>query len=111
MQLCLGRRYALAVASVILLGLLGSSKLNGIDSSVAQTLPLPPPEFPTTELRQPQVIDEKLVAANTFFGFKLFREILKQDSSKNIFVSPSSVAIALAMTYNGANGHASAGNG
>lgn len=101
---CLGRRYALAAVGVILPGLLGSSKLNGIDSAVAQALPLPSPEFSTTGQSQPQVIDEKLVAANTFFGFKLFREILKQDSSKNIFVSPSSVAIALAMTYNGANG-------
>lgn len=50
------------------------------------------------------VVNPKLVAANTRFGFKLFSEILKQDSKKNVFVSPSSVAIALSMTYNGAEG-------
>lgn len=51
-----------------------------------------------------QSVDQKLVAANTKFGFKLFSEILKHDSSKNVFVSPISVAIALSMVYNGASG-------
>ncbi len=49
--------------------------------------------------------DTRLVNANNQFGFKLFSEILKKDSSqKNIFVSPASVAIALAIAYNGASG-------
>ncbi len=52
----------------------------------------------------PPQVDRKLVAANTKFGFKLFSEILKQDSGKNVFVSPVSVAIALSMAYNGASG-------
>ena len=47
---------------------------------------------------------DKLVAANTRFGFKLFSEIAKQDAGKNVFISPFSVAAALAMTYNGASG-------
>ncbi|MBW4577202.1 MAG: serpin family protein [Aphanothece sp. CMT-3BRIN-NPC111] len=49
-------------------------------------------------------VNPKLTTANTKFGFKLFSEIRKQESNKNIFVSPGSVAIALAMTYNGASG-------
>jgi len=49
-----------------------------------------------------QAFDDRLVSANIIFGFKLFAEIVKQDTGKNIFVSPASVAIALAMTYNGA---------
>lgn len=49
--------------------------------------------------------DTKIVDANNKFGFKLFSEIAKQDgNAKNISVSPTSVAIALAMTYNGASG-------
>ncbi|MCJ7645926.1 serpin family protein [bacterium] len=51
-----------------------------------------------------QVFDDRLVSANTIFAFKLFAEIVKQDTGKNIFISPASVAIALAMTYNGAGG-------
>lgn len=50
------------------------------------------------------VVNSKLVEANTRFSFKLFSEILKQDGKKNVFVSPSSVAIALSMAYNGAKG-------
>jgi len=39
------------------------------------------------------------------FGFKLFSEVLKNDRGENnVFISPLSVAIALAMTYNGASG-------
>ncbi len=48
--------------------------------------------------------NSKLIAANTQFGFKLFDQLAKQDAGKNIFVSPSSVAFALAMIYNGASG-------
>ncbi|NEP86138.1 MAG: serpin family protein, partial [Okeania sp. SIO2C2] len=38
------------------------------------------------------------------FAFQLFSEIQKSQSNKNIFISPSSIAIALSMTYNGAEG-------
>lgn len=45
-----------------------------------------------------------LVQANTRFGVKLCRNILAQEAGRNVFVSPASVSIALAMTYNGADG-------
>jgi len=53
--------------------------------------------------QQSEVINSKLINANTQFSFKLFSEIIKQDSRKNVFVSPTSIAIALGMIYNGAN--------
>ena len=46
----------------------------------------------------------KIIAANTKLGLKLFSAILQDTPNENIFISPSSVAIALAMTYNGATG-------
>jgi serine protease inhibitor len=49
-------------------------------------------------------VNPKLVTANTRFGFKLFAELLPQAQNQNLFVSPSSVAIALGMLYNGAKG-------
>ncbi|WP_161821537.1 serpin family protein [Sporotomaculum syntrophicum] len=49
-------------------------------------------------------VDPRLVAANTGFGFKLFHELAQGDPGQNIFVSPASVSMALAMTYNGADG-------
>jgi serpin B len=49
-------------------------------------------------------VDARLVAANTKFGFKLFNTLSKQQPNKNIFISPTSVALALSMTYNGVCG-------
>ena len=49
-------------------------------------------------------VDERLIAATSRFTFKLFDQVLKQDTTKNVFVSPPSVMLALAMTYNGAEG-------
>ena len=60
-----------------------------------------PTEIQTIEL------DEKsaqLVSAGNEFGFELFRNIYDQETEyENIMVSPLSVSLALAMTYNGAN--------
>ena len=49
-------------------------------------------------------IDTNIVTANTRFGFDLFDEIRQTEQDKNIFISPLSVSIALAMTLNGASG-------
>lgn len=58
----------------------------------------------TMAIQPDTTVDAKLVEANTRFGFKLFQEVTKKDGNKNVFVSPTSIAIALSMTYNGANG-------
>ncbi len=47
-------------------------------------------------------IEPGVVEANTKFGFNLFNEILNTEHDKNIFISPFSVSVALAMTLNGA---------
>ena len=49
-------------------------------------------------------IDNRLTSATSRFSFKLYGQILKQTGNKNTFVSPLSVMLALAMTYNGADG-------
>lgn len=86
--------------------------------AIGQTYVDKPSEEQTSEewtmaQAQEQNIDPRLVAANTRFGFKLFSQLWLQDASSqdvandvanNILISPSSVAMALAMTYNGANG-------
>jgi len=48
---------------------------------------------------------DKIVPANNNFGFRLFDQLLQQDLGQNVLMSPASVAIALAMTYNGAAGN------
>lgn len=50
------------------------------------------------------VVDKSLVFSNTKFAFNIFKELSVEDKNKNIFISPLSISIALAMTYNGAEG-------
>lgn len=45
-----------------------------------------------------------LPGANTQFGFNLYRELIAEDKDENIFISPFSILLALAMAYNGAEG-------
>jgi serpin B len=64
--------------------------------------PLEPGEFKEI------VLDEKsaqIVEADNEFGFELFQKIFASETKyENIMVSPFSVSLALAMTYNGAGG-------
>jgi len=46
----------------------------------------------------------QLAASADYFGLKLFREVVRQEADKNIFISPLSVSMALGMTANGAAG-------
>ena len=46
-----------------------------------------------------------LVEADNLFGINLFKEVLKiEEPDVNVMISPLSVSLALAMTYNGADG-------
>ena len=45
-----------------------------------------------------------LVKANTEFSFNMFKSLLEDDKDKNIFISPISISVALAMTMNGTAG-------
>ena len=49
-------------------------------------------------------VEDSLVTANTRFGFNLLNEIRKTERNENLFISPFSVSIALAMALNGAAG-------
>ncbi len=86
---------AMCVALVCLLGCKPGARPSG---------PTPPPPVPTPASQEPIDVDPDLVSANTGFGFELFHELLGEEPSENVFISPSSIAFALAMTYNGADG-------
>ncbi|MBX2999050.1 MAG: serpin family protein [Caldilineaceae bacterium] len=47
---------------------------------------------------------ERLIAANNALGFRLLTRFMAQDDGKNAFLSSLSIAIALTMAYNGADG-------
>lgn len=59
---------------------------------------------PVSETSSARKVDDRLTAASSRFAFKLYDQIVKQGANKNTFVSPASVMLALAMTYNGADG-------
>ena len=63
------------------------------------------PSGPITALpRALSSAELKLIAADNAFALKLFREIDRQAPAENFFISPLSIALALGMTYNGADG-------
>jgi serpin B len=49
-------------------------------------------------------MEHSRVAVNTQFAFKLFAELTKSNIEQNVFCSPTSVALALALAHNGARG-------
>lgn len=52
-----------------------------------------------------EALDERLVRANNSLGFSVFHDLRRAGvGGENIFISPSSILTALAMTYNGAEG-------
>jgi len=50
----------------------------------------------------------QLSAGNTAFAFDLYRTLAASDAGKNVFCSPYSISLALAMTYGGARGNTEA---
>ena len=52
----------------------------------------------------PEATNLGIVQANNRFSFKIFSELFQQQPNQKIAISPTSLAIALAMTYNGASG-------
>ncbi|OKH38142.1 hypothetical protein NIES2119_11345 [[Phormidium ambiguum] IAM M-71] len=49
-------------------------------------------------------INPRIIAANTRFSLKLFSQLQSKQANQNIFISPASVSVALAIAYNGSNG-------
>ena len=50
-------------------------------------------------------MNSQVVSGNVQVALNLFRKLLEEDESKNIFISPFSVSVALAMTYLGCGGN------
>ena len=58
----------------------------------------------STRLTQAPTVNSDLTQAHLDFGFALFDQLRQATPDKNVLVSPTSVALALAMAYNGAGG-------
>jgi len=49
-------------------------------------------------------VSASVTSANNNFGINVFNQLIKQSPQNNIFISPASIAMALSMVYNGADG-------
>jgi serpin B len=64
----------------------------------------PPDNQPPVTPSEITAADKSLASSGNVFGMNLFREILSESGSENVFISPLSVTLALTMIYNGADG-------
>ena len=81
-----------------------ASLISTVSPTTTNTAKSPKPIIHNRPNNRKVKLDARLVSSSTSFGFNLFDRLAKQDPNKNIFISPSSVAIASSMTYNGASG-------
>ena len=89
---------ALATTLIALIACSNMAMTGGVGNNQAIMQQQPESERPVKK------VDDRLIAATSRFAFKLYDQVLKQRTTKNVFVSPASVMLALAMTYNGAEG-------
>jgi serine protease inhibitor len=61
---------------------------------------------PLTDPQATDTVDPAVIAAQNRFGLSLYHRLASGGTAneQGIFISPSSIALALAMTYNGARG-------
>ena len=110
--------FAVLIISIILLSLVGCAKTtpatittSPTTTSPTTTSPIKPVKFEVTKSDEPRVTSPKvsdtqlstLVTGNSDFAFNLY-QVIKNNSTGNMFYSPYSISTALAMTYAGAVG-------
>lgn len=84
------------LASALLVGMIASPCCMGCGNQA--------PSDPTFPREQEPPMDIRLTTAVNDLGLRLLQDLSKHDPHANVFVSPASVELALAMTYNGAVG-------
>lgn len=74
-------------------------------SLTATACSVSPTRAPVTEPPRSITAEESaLIESDNLFGLKLFSAVSEEEGDKNIFLSPLSIAMALGMTLNGADG-------
>lgn len=66
--------------------------------------PAPRPNTGGTAVEATRKVDPRLVEANNTFGFALLQQLREGGRGKNLFFSPTSITLALAMAFQGASG-------
>lgn len=77
-----------------------------IQCSQDEPLPISPTPVTPSELdcvESPRACE--VIQSNNNFGFKIFKKLHEESPDDNLFISPTSIATALTMTLNGADGN------
>jgi serpin B len=85
-------RYGVPVLFAVVAAMLGQPGCRPHAAAPPEPAPPPPP------------VSAKLIDGHTDFAFRLFDKLRQEQPGANVFVSPTSIALALAMTCNGAAG-------
>src|SRR5215813_2426115 len=95
---------ALAFALLIAAGCTAASSPSKPDLTVSGN-PIPSSTITAATQHHPYTpMKSQLTTANNQFGIDLFSQLRQSERDKNLFLSPISITMALAMTYNGAAG-------
>ncbi len=85
---------------ILFFGIMMSVFLNSCDNATS-----PKDKDTAKQIRELSASEKQIVESNKKFGLNLFKKVVVQeDASKDIFISPLSVSMALGMTLNGADG-------
>ena len=96
-------RFPVKPVAFILLLLYGMI-VTGVAGCSPEEGPAHIPEGKKVYAQPAEQVDSRLVKGNTAFALDLFLALYREEPEENIFISPASVSLALAMTYNGAVG-------
>ncbi|MBE9136751.1 serpin family protein [Nodosilinea sp. LEGE 07088] len=88
--------------------LLGCTQIQAQPPLASEPAPYNPTGLPSPELTQAPTVDSELTQAQLDFGLTLFEHLRQASPEQNVLVSPTSVALALALVYNGAGGETQA---
>ena len=110
---------AVLIIAVITIAGVGGYYVLNTQTPLSESIPTPNPidnddpnptpnpiQNPTPTPTQPfqSQSQTSISQAHNTFGFNSFKILAKEEGNKNIFISPSSIALALSIVYNGANG-------
>lgn len=94
----------LGVSLLLALAIMASQQeVNSIDSDKLNTSPTSSYQL-VAERETIETQMSRVASASNSFGFNLFSQIQQQQPQDNLLISPSSIAIALAMTRSGTDG-------
>jgi len=98
------RKSLLVTVGILFLAVFALGVAAGVYYHVSHKNSTVSPVTPASSAAAAKNVNPNVISANNNFGMNVFNLLVKQTPLNNIFISPSSIALALSMVYNGAQG-------